>query len=557
MNNIRFDIDAAGIGLATIDMPGRPFNVFSDALIDELEQLIDHIGRDTALTGVVFASGKDAFMAGADLAMVRGFTTLRRHAEPAVVRRTFSRLSYTLRRLERVPVPTVAAVNGLALGGGLELAMACHHRVAARGAVPCLGLPEILLGLMPGAGGTQRLPRLTSPAFAARMLLSGQAVTPAVAHEAGLIDHLAEPAQLLDSARAVARRARAGARWDHADWHAPLDAEGVLAGADAEERLCALGWVDSRVMHLYPAFAALARCLLDGYGMPMDDAIEVEVDNFLPLMLDPVAGNMVRTSFLSKTAAPKRAARQLGESDVAVRRIAVVGGGVLPERVTGRFDCVEDPSDADVVFQLDASMKTHTGADFAIGLRALPHGSKTGCAVELRYVGSFDDCEAVEIAAPPGAMAARALAATNRLRLVPVTVAPGEPGPLARLLAVVQTWSMAHADEATTRGRLADALDLRRLFTAAELAVAQVDRWGAADRALGLELLLAVAHEAAACLREGLLATPEDADVLAVIGLGYPAWSGGPLSLLDMFGRGELASADGAWDLPTAPFYAD
>ena len=134
------------------------------------------------------------------------------------------------------------------------------------------------------------------------------------------------------------------------------------------------------------------------------------------------------------------------------------------------------------------------------------------------------------------------------------TIALGES--LARLLAVVQTWSMAHAKDAATRGRLAAALDLGGLFTAAGLTIAPVDGDAAGARTSGLELLIAVACEAAACLAEGLLATPEDVDVLAVIGLGFPAWTGGPLSLLDMIGHGELAVST-TRELPTAPFYPD
>ena len=151
LRNLRLDIDDDGIAVALIDMPGRPFNVFSDDMIDDLAALIALIENSRALKAVVIASGKDAFMAGADLSMVQGFTTLRFKHTPAEIRRVFSRLTYTLRKLERVRVPTVAAVNGLALGGGLELAMACHYRLAAQGSTPCLGLPEVLLGLLPGA----------------------------------------------------------------------------------------------------------------------------------------------------------------------------------------------------------------------------------------------------------------------------------------------------------------------------------------------------------------------------------------------------------------------
>jgi len=107
--------------------------------------------------------------------------------------------------------------------------------------------------LLPGAGGTQRLPRLTSPAFAARLLLGGQPVTPSAALEAGLVDALAEPTALLASARELARHAPAGARWDQPGWQAPPDSEQLLTRADARERMLALAYCGARVAHLYPA----------------------------------------------------------------------------------------------------------------------------------------------------------------------------------------------------------------------------------------------------------------------------------------------------------------
>lgn len=553
MNNVRFEVAPDGIALATIDMPGRPFNVFSDEMIDELEQLTAHIEADAAIRGVVVTSGKEAFMAGADLAMVRGFTTLRLEKPAEEIRAVFPRLNYALRRFERLTVPTVAAINGLALGGGLEFAMACHHRVAVDGGPPGLGLPEILLGLFPGAGGTQRLPRLTTPAFAARMLLDGKPVSPAVAHAAGLVDHLAPAPQLLDSARAIARQARAGARWDHAGWQLPADPESLLAGDDVLEKLLALAWMGPRVAHLYPAVGAVCRSLLDGWGKPIDAAIEVEVENFLTIMLDPVAGNMVRTSFLSRTAAPKRAARQLDAADGGVRALCV--SGAAPARLAAHFELVDELARADATLAVDAPGGA-VRAEFAIGLRAVD-APPTGCAAEIRYVGDFDAVEAVEIAAAPGELASRALAIARRLRLTPVATAPGEAGPLARLLAAVRRAAAVHAPDAAKRGALANALDLGALFARAGLACVARDGFTVADRAAGLALLREVAGEAASCLAEGLLATAEDADVLAVAALGFPAWSGGPLSLLDMIARGEVDGLPAAPGATPALFYPE
>jgi len=540
MSNITFVVDDDGIGTATLDMPGRPFNVFSEDMIDELETLVARIEVDPGITGIVIASGKDAFMAGADLSMVRSFTTLRHRASPDAIRATFSRLSYLLRRLEKLRVPTVAAVNGLALGGGLELAMACHRRVVARSDSPSLGLPEVLLGLLPGAGGTQRLPRLTSPAFAARMLMDGRPVTSAVAASAGLVDEVVEPDRLVERAGTLARATVAGAPWDRDGWHAPRDTDGMLAGPDAFERLCALGWMVPSVQHLYPAFGAIARCLLDGYGKPFDESMEVEFDNFLDLMLDPVAGSMVRTSFLSKTSAPKRAAQRLGSVSAAPRRITVSCTGEIPGRLRKHFSLV-GVGDGEIL----------------IGLRRIPDEGPTGCATELRYTGDFDGCEAVEIAAPSGESGARSLAVVNRLRIVPIAVTPAERGPLQRMIETIREWDARHDLDASGRARLADALDLRAVFARAGLDVGAPAGFDRGDRGRALALLTAVSTEAAACLADGLFASVEDADVLAVVGLGFPAWTGGPLVFADGVARGEI---DGLKVLPAGlspPYYTD
>ncbi|MGE0862114.1 MAG: enoyl-CoA hydratase-related protein [Gammaproteobacteria bacterium] len=550
--NLRLDHEPGGIVVATLDMPGRPFNVFSDDMIDELAALIDHVAATPGLRGLVLASSKDAFMAGADLAMVQGFTRLRFAHGAAEIRRIFSRLTYLLRRLERLPVTTVAAVNGLALGGGLELAMACHYRIAARGSAPVLGLPEVLLGLLPGAGGTQRLPRLTTPEFAARVLLGGQPVTPDAALEAGLVDALAEGAALRASAVEMARHALPGARWDQPGWHAPADSSGLVDAGDGAERLTALAWTGAEVAHLYPAVSAIVRCLREGYPRDIDGGIETEIDCFLPLMLDPTAGNMIGTSFLAKTAAARRAAARLGRArDVA--RVAVRGGDA-PARLARRCEIVSvDAADAQVV--VAGPRPADAPPDTTLRLRGPDDDASADCGAELRLHGPLAGAECVEVT--EGGAAASALGLALRLRLVPVATDASTPGPGARLLAVVREFCERRAASSAARAALAHALDLGGLLRSAGLAVGPLGGYTDADRATGLALMTEVAAEAAACLAEGALAHAEDADVLAVVGLGFPAWSGGPLRYLDMLARGELPGAVVPAGLTGAPFYTD
>ena len=537
MNNIALVKDGDGIAVATIDMPGRAFNVFSDDMIDDLEALITTIEADQELTGVVITSAKPSFMAGADLAMVRGFTTMRFTHDPAAIRTTVSRLTYLLRRLEKVRIPTVAAVNGLALGGGLELALACHYRVAVDTNVPCLGVPEILLGLLPGAGGTQRLPRLVGLPLAARMLLDGKPIAPTEAHAAGLVDQLAAADELLGAARAFVRTATAGARWDRPHWESPADASGLLNGDDAATRIAENAWIAPRVQHLYPAIDAICRCLIDGYGRPIDEAIDVEIDNFTPLMLDPVAGNMVRTLFLSKTASAKRAGGMAGQ-EVRVQSVAVMGNEPLAPRLLRRLEQTADAAAADAVLLLQGH-PAYEGNN-GIAIRDVLREPATACDVELRTPGRPDDVDVVEIAAAPGAGAARALSLVNRFGLVPIIVSRQDPGLYGRFIAVVRAWAQERPDSPAAWAAIADAVDCHALFGLCGIVVGAPGGYTDGDRAAGLELMARMAQTAAQCLHDGVAHSAQDIDVLAVVGLGFPAWSGGPLTFADAVRRGEF-----------------
>jgi len=150
--NIKTVLGEDGVLLATIDMPGRSMNVFSFEMMDSLERLVDYVNSDDRIKAVVINSAKRAFIAGADLVMVRRFTEQAKTESHEVLADTCGRLGRIFRRLERSTKPYVTAVDGLALGGGLELCLACHARIVSDRRGVLLGLPEIKLGLLPGAG---------------------------------------------------------------------------------------------------------------------------------------------------------------------------------------------------------------------------------------------------------------------------------------------------------------------------------------------------------------------------------------------------------------------
>src|ERR1044071_9737002 len=174
MANFKFDVDADGIALITWDMPGKSMNVIDVSVMEELETLVEKVASDAAIKGAVVTSGKDAFGGGADLTMLEKQrddyeATFKQKGEDAAIAMVFERsrrLSLIYRRLETSGKPWVAALNGTAMGGCFELALACHYRVASDNPKTRLGLPEIKVGLFPRAGGTQRLPPLVAPPHA-------------------------------------------------------------------------------------------------------------------------------------------------------------------------------------------------------------------------------------------------------------------------------------------------------------------------------------------------------------------------------------------------------
>ncbi len=209
MANFTFDLDADGIALIAWDMAGRSMNVINVAVMEELGALVEKVAADAAIKGAVITSGKSTFCAGADLTLLERLVDMFRQMaknqgeeEAAQVLFDESRkLSLLYRRIETSGKPWVAALNGTALGGGFELALACHHRVAAQNDKTRLGLPEIKVGLFPGAGGTTRIARMLAPADALQLLLKGDQLKLDRAKAMKLIDAVVPQAELIKTAK--------------------------------------------------------------------------------------------------------------------------------------------------------------------------------------------------------------------------------------------------------------------------------------------------------------------------------------------------------------------
>ena len=281
------------------DMPGRPMNVFSNAAIAELS-LFSQWLRNSDVKGVVIRSGKSsAFCAGADLAEL-GAAYDMIMAAPAEARDGiafdhFFRLSQALRGIETAGKPVAAAIAGLALGGGGELALATHYRVMVDDPKAAFGLPESLVGLLPGGGGTQRLPRLTGIEQALPILLEGARLSGQAAVAAGVIDHLVPAGEEIASAeRWVLSQASATQPWDRPGWR-PVDIENVTT-IIARKREGVL----AETLGHYPAPIAILDCVEQGLPLPFDAAIRAEMQIFSKLIQRREPRNMIRTLFLGR-----------------------------------------------------------------------------------------------------------------------------------------------------------------------------------------------------------------------------------------------------------------
>ncbi len=327
-STFRFELGADGVALVTLDVPGSSTNVIGDALRADLDRLIEQVRDDAAVKGVVITSAKSDFMAGGDLkAMVQLFAQPHTPDEAFAIASQFSPL---LRRIETSGKPWAAAINGPAMGGGLELALACHFRVAADSPNVALALPEATLALMPGAGGTQRLPRLIGIAKALPLMLKGTRLSAHEALEIGLVQSIAAPDRIVSVARS----------WilERGDPVQPWDKKGfVIPGGGSAYNTTELGQLYnltatqiSRDMgHNQPAPIALLNAVARGTAVPIDAGLHIEACNFAKLVLSPVARNTVRTLFLHKGEIDKLVRRPKGIPAASYNRIGVIGAGLM------------------------------------------------------------------------------------------------------------------------------------------------------------------------------------------------------------------------------------
>jgi 3-hydroxyacyl-CoA dehydrogenase/enoyl-CoA hydratase/3-hydroxybutyryl-CoA epimerase len=334
--NFKLDVDADGIALITWDMPGRSMNVIDVGVIGELSAIVEKIAADASIKGAVITSGKDTFCAGADLTLLQSLTRTfaelaKSQGEETAAKTLFEesrKLSQLYRRIETCGKPFVAAINGTALGGGFELCLACHQRIAADNDKTRLGLPEVKVGLFPGAGGSQRVARMMPTGDALQFLLKGDQLRLNRAKAMKLVDAVVPAADLIRAAKDWAK-ANPKAK-------APWDTEGFrLPGGLVYSKAGMMTWPAANAIYRretydnYPAARAILQVVYEGLQLPMDRALTVESRYFVKVLRSPEAAAMIRSLFVSMQDLNKGARRPASVPPTPLKKVGILGAGFM------------------------------------------------------------------------------------------------------------------------------------------------------------------------------------------------------------------------------------
>jgi 3-hydroxyacyl-CoA dehydrogenase / enoyl-CoA hydratase / 3-hydroxybutyryl-CoA epimerase len=320
-----------GIAIVTFDLPGEPVNKLSSAVKTEMESLLIRLREDPSVRAVVLISGKpDNFIAGAD---IEEFTAITTQTEA-------ERLSFegqeTVSRLETFQKPIVAAINGACLGGGLEVALACHYRIASDHPKTVLGLPEVQLGLIPGAGGCQRLPRLIGARAALDMILTGKTERASKAYRLGLVDEVV-PASILRQVAAAAAERLAREGLPKRQLKGGLAGK-FLDGTSAGRRLVYRGarkQVLKKTGGHYPAPLAALGAVEVGLEQGIAAGLAEEHRAFGELAVGDVSRKLVQIFFATTALKKDDGVRSGTAVPRQIRRLGIVGSGFMGSGIAG------------------------------------------------------------------------------------------------------------------------------------------------------------------------------------------------------------------------------
>lgn len=313
-----------GIAVLTWDAQSSPVNIFSEPAIEAYRDAIEQLIADDSVRGVVIASAKSVFHVGADLEMAQA---MGKRDEGELFAKIME-INAVFRRMETGGKPFVAAINGQALGGGFEMAMACHARILGDGPKVELGLPESKLGLMPGFGGTQRLPRLIALDRAVPMMLLGTSLKARDAVQLGLVTAIVPDVELIAEARSWALANPAAKQpWDEKGFKLPSGS--VQSPKNFQFFIGASAQAAKTTGGHHPAVQAILEAVYQGLQLPIDPALRVEARRFVRIAHSAESRSMIRTLFFGMNAANRLARRPEGFAPTDIKTIGIVGAGLM------------------------------------------------------------------------------------------------------------------------------------------------------------------------------------------------------------------------------------
>ena len=329
--------DDDGVATITWNCVDRPMNVMSEQGFSDLNALVDDCIADETIYGVIITSAKKDFAAGMDLGVIAK-TKEKNPENPAQgCFEMVMQIHQILRKIELAGMdfkskkggkPFVAVLPGTALGIGFEIPLACHHIIASNNSKAKIGLPEIKVGIFPGAGGTTRLVRKMGAMGASPFLLEGKLSNPSAAKAAGLIDAVSD--QPLADAKSwilAATDADLVKVWDAKGYKMPGGAPYHPAGFMTFVGASAM--VNGNTLGVYPAAKALLSAVYEGALVPFDTALKIEARHFTSVLVNPSSSNMIRSLFLNKGALEKGAVRPDGIPDQSVQKVGIMGAGMM------------------------------------------------------------------------------------------------------------------------------------------------------------------------------------------------------------------------------------
>jgi 3-hydroxyacyl-CoA dehydrogenase/enoyl-CoA hydratase/3-hydroxybutyryl-CoA epimerase/enoyl-CoA isomerase len=327
---LRLEMHNGDIALVTIDQPGSRANTLGQAILSELEAMVAQLKARTDVRGLIFRSGKPGmFIAGADLRELGGAPQ-----DADTTRKLVKRGLDLIASIEALPYPTVAAIDGACMGGGLELAMGFDYRLASTHPKTEIGLPETKIGLIPGWGGTQRLTRLIGPSLAAEMICAGEAAKFDRARQIGLVFDAVPAERLQDEAVRLIQWAQKSDEWKTARQR-KRQPVGLSEEQQAFTFAVARAQVLAKTGGQYPAPLAALDAIAKGCNLPLEDGLKVETDQFVKLVGSPISRNLIAVFFMSQ-----RLAKDPGVSDASVQpqtvhQVGVLGAGIMGAGIAG------------------------------------------------------------------------------------------------------------------------------------------------------------------------------------------------------------------------------